>query len=98
MAKLLQLLIIKGIQPAAANPRRVGTTNRRVRQPVSCGCIERNSRSVLPGPNCKFSAEDIFAPTALQSIQRHDDELFPGCEFHLQIAVVATKLDKLILG
>ena len=45
-----------------------------------------------------FGGDDDVAPAGIRPRQWHDEQLFPGRELKAQIAIVATKLEKLFRG
>src|SRR5207249_6562929 len=54
--------------------------------------------SVLSCPVCEFGSDDRIASARVRARQRHDDQLLLGGEFEPQVAIVATKLEKLLRG
>ena len=82
MAELLKLFLTEGSDPVATDPRSIRAAYRAVGQFITCARTINNAGSIFKRPIGKVIAQDVLAPTAQESRRRHNDQLFPGREFH----------------
>src|SRR5207247_11133196 len=79
-------------------PGCIGTAVGSVGKDEPAGRVECDPGAVLSCPVGEFRCDDDVASARVRARQWHDDQLLLGGEFEPQVAIVATKLEKLIRG